>query len=64
RNFSTETKKQHCERNAYSGNGFYKNYEKFEKNWLQTVDPAQPVDENTVEHARKLVEKYAKYIED
>ena len=64
RSFKTETKKQYCERNIYAGNAFYKNYEKFEKNWLQTVDPMPPAEEETVECARKLAEKYSKYFKE
>ena len=62
RGYKTETRKQYCERNIYAGNSFYKNYEKFETNWLQTVTPAEPSEEDTVELAKKLVEKYEKYI--
>ena len=62
RNFSTTTKKQHCERNIYRGNQFYKNYAEFEKNWLSTADPEKPSEEDTLETASKLIEKYSKII--
>ncbi len=60
--FSTETKKQPYERNLYNGSKIYKNYEKFEKNWLSTVAPEEPSGEDTVEVARELIEKYKRYI--
>lgn len=60
--FSTTTKHQHCERNIYIGNKFYKNYEKFERNWLSTANPAPASNEDTVEKARLLIEKYKKAI--
>lgn len=64
RNFVTETRKQFEERNIYAGNKFYKNYEKFEKQWLSTVSPDEPSDGDTLEIARELVEKYKKSILD
>lgn len=60
--FSTTTRKQHCERNIYRGNSFYKNYAEFEKKWLSTANPDAPSDENTVELAASLLEKYRKAI--
>lgn len=61
--FSTTTKKQHCERNLYEGNSFYKTYAEFERKWLSSADPAEPTDGDTVEIARRLVEKYTSAIE-
>ncbi|MBQ2973013.1 MAG: alpha-N-acetylglucosaminidase C-terminal domain-containing protein [Clostridia bacterium] len=60
--FSTTTRKQHCERNIYRGNQFYKNYADFEKKWLSTVNPDAPSDGNTVETARHMIEKYKRAI--
>lgn len=60
--FSTTTKKQHCERNIYRGNKFYKSYAEFERKWLSTVNPDAPSEENTVETARKMLEKYKRAI--
>lgn len=60
--FSTTTRKQHCERNIYRGNSFYKNYAEFEKKWLSTANPEAPSEENTVELAAGLLEKYRKAI--
>ena len=62
RKFSTTTKKQHCERNIYNGSQFYKGYADFEKKWLSTTDPEPPTDGNTVEIARRLLEKYKRAI--
>lgn len=62
RKFSTTTRKQHCERNIYRGNQFYKSYAEFEKKWLSTVNPDEPSDGNTVEIARKMLEKYKRAI--
>lgn len=62
RNFSTTTRKQHCERNIYRGNNFYKSYADFEKKWLSTADPEPPTDGDTVSEARKLYKKYSKHI--
>lgn len=64
RKFSTTTKKQHCERNLYEGNSFYKNYAEFERKWLSTANPEAPTDGDTVEIARRLTEKYAKVIKE
>ncbi|MBR2730908.1 MAG: alpha-N-acetylglucosaminidase [Clostridia bacterium] len=63
RRFSTTTKKQHCERNIYNGNAFYKKYAEFERNWLRTADPAPPSEDDTLELARHLLEKYSSAIE-
>lgn len=60
--FSTTTRKQHCERNIYRGNQFYKSYAEFERKWLSTANPEPPTDGNTVEAARKLLEKYRRAI--
>lgn len=60
--FSTTTRKQHCERNIYRGNQFYKNYAEFERKWLSTANPEPPTDGNTVEIARGLLEKYRRAI--
>lgn len=60
--FSTTTKKQHCERNIYRGNQFYKNYADFEKKWLSTANPEPPTDASTVETARRMIEKYKRAI--
>lgn len=60
--FSSTTRKQHCERNIYRGNNFYKSYADFEKKWLSTADPEPPTDKNTLEEARKLYNKYTKHI--
>ncbi len=60
--FSTTTRKQHCERNLYKGNQFYKSYAEFEKNWLSTANPEPPTDGNTVETARRMLEKYRRAI--
>ncbi|MEE1010813.1 MAG: alpha-N-acetylglucosaminidase TIM-barrel domain-containing protein [Acutalibacteraceae bacterium] len=60
--YSTTTKKQHCERNLYRGNQFYKNYADFEKKWLSNADPEAPSNENTVETARRMLEKYKRAI--
>ncbi|MBQ6267670.1 MAG: alpha-N-acetylglucosaminidase C-terminal domain-containing protein [Clostridia bacterium] len=62
RRFSTTTKKQHCERNLYCGNAFYKKYAEFERNWLKTANPAPPSEEDTLEAARRLLEKYSAVI--
>ena len=62
RKFSTTTRKQHCERNIYRGNQFYKNYAEFERKWLSTANPDAPSNGNTVEIARKLLEKYKRAI--
>ncbi|MBE6772011.1 MAG: alpha-N-acetylglucosaminidase [Ruminococcaceae bacterium] len=62
RKFSTTTRKQHCERNIYRGNQFYKNYAEFERKWLSTANPDAPSEENTVETARNLLEKYRRAI--
>lgn len=62
RKFSTTTRKQHCERNIYRGNQFYKNYAEFERKWLSTANPDAPSEENTVETARNLLEKYKRAI--
>lgn len=62
RKFSTTTRKQHCERNIYRGNQFYKNYAEFERKWLSTANPDAPSEENTVETARRLLEKYKRAI--
>lgn len=62
RKFSTTTRKQHCERNIYRGNQFYKNYAEFERKWLSTANPDAPSEENTVETARRLLEKYRRAI--
>lgn len=62
RRFSTTTRKQHCERNLYAGNAFYKKYAEFERNWLKTADPAPPTEDDTVETARRLLEKYSRAI--
>ena len=56
--FSTTTKKQHCERNLYTGSDFYKRYAEFEKKWLSTANPEPPVEADTVDEARKLFNKY------
>lgn len=64
KHFKTETKKQHCERNEYLGSKFYRNFEKFDKSWLQNVSPEEPSGEDTVETARKLLEKYKRFIVD
>lgn len=58
RRFKTETRKQINERNEYAGSAIYKNYEKFEKNWLSTVNPPEPTDGDTAAMARELVDKY------
>ena len=60
--FSTTTRKQYCERNIYRGNQFYKNYAEFERKWLSTANPEPPTDGNTVEIARKLLEKYRRAV--
>lgn len=60
--FSTTTKKQHCERNLYRGNQFYKNYADFEKKWLSTANPEPPTNGNTVEMARAMLERYKRAI--
>lgn len=60
--FSTTTKKQHCERSIYRGNQFYKNYADFEKKWLSTANPEPPTDANTVETARRMIEKYKRAV--
>lgn len=62
RKFSTTTKKQHCERNLYTGNQFYKSYAEFEKKWLSTTNPDEPSGEDTVKLAKELLEKYGKAI--
>lgn len=62
--FSSTTRKQHCERNIYRGNNFYKSYADFEKKWLSTADPEPPTDKNTLEEARKLYNKYTKHIQE
>lgn len=59
--FSSVTKKQIDGRNVYRGSNFYKGFADFEKKWLSTADPAAPTDGNTIEIARDLIEKYAKY---
>lgn len=58
--FSTTTRKQHCERNLYRGNNFYKSYADFEKKWLSTANPEPPSEKDTLEEARKLYDKYLK----
>ncbi len=63
KHFRTETRKQINERNVYGGSKFYRNYEKFEKNWLSTVSPEAPTEADTVALARELTEKYGKQIE-
>ena len=60
--FSTTTRKQHCERNIYRGNQFYKSYAEFERKWLSTANPDAPSEENTVETARALLTKYKRAI--
>lgn len=60
--FSTTTRKQHCERNIYRGNQFYKYYADFERKWLSTANPEPPSDKNTVELARGFLEKYRRAI--
>lgn len=60
--FSTTTRKQHCERNIYRGNQFYKSYAEFERKWLSTANPDAPSEENTVETARALLAKYKRAI--
>ncbi len=60
--FSTVTKKQHCDRNIYLGNPFYKSYAEFERKWLSTVDPEKPSGLDTLETAKALAEKYEKNI--
>ena len=62
--FSTTTKKQHCERNIYRGNQFYKSYAEFEKKWLSTANPEKPTEDDTVAIAAKLIQRYAKKIEE
>lgn len=61
--FSTTTKKQHCERNIYRGNQFYKSYAEFERKWLSTANPEPPTDGDTLAIAKALIEKYGKAIE-
>ncbi len=56
--YSNATRKQPDGRNEYTGNYFYKNYEKFEKNWLSTANPDEPSNEDTVEKAKELAAKY------
>jgi len=60
--YSTTTRKQHCERNLYRGNQFYKNYADFEKKWLSTANPDAPSEEDTLELARKMLKKYKRAI--
>lgn len=60
--FSTTTRKQHCDRNTYTGNQFYKSYAEFERKWLSTANPEAPSNGNTVELARKMLEKYKRAI--
>lgn len=62
RKFSTTTRKQHCERNIYRGNQFYKNYAEFEKKWLSTANPDAPSDADTVEASRRMIEKYRRAV--
>ncbi len=58
----TTTKRRHGDREDYSGTPFYKNVEKFEKNWLSNYKPEAPSQEDTLEIARELIEKYAPLI--
>ena len=58
RRVSTVTRKQLYGRNEQRGNGFYKNLERFERNWIATCSPEEPSDENTLKVARELLNKY------
>ncbi len=60
--FSTVTKKQIDGRNIYRGNEFYKSCFEFERKWLSTANPEAPSDGDTVETARRLIEKYSKAV--
>lgn len=60
KHYVSETKKQFNGRNQYAGSKLYKNYEKFEKNWIQTVKAPEHVEGDTVEIARGIIEKYEK----
>lgn len=62
RKFSTTTKKQHCERNEFLGSVFYKNYAKFERSWLSSVNPDFCNGKDTLALARALAEKYERAI--
>ena len=55
---STKTKKQFFGRNDYRGNGFYKNLERFEKDWISTCRPPAPSDEDPIKLSKDLLKKY------
>ncbi len=58
RRVSTVTRKQPNGRNDYRGNGFYKNLERFERNWIATCHPEDPSEENKLTVAGELINKY------
>jgi len=62
RRLSTTTRKQVDGRNEFRGSGFYRNLERFERNWIATCRPEEPSGENTITVAKELMEKYRKAI--
>lgn len=62
RRVSTTTRKQVDGRNEFRGSGFYRNLERFERNWIATCRPEEPSGENTITVAKELIEKYRKAI--
>ena len=58
RRVSTVTRKQYYGRNDYRGKGFYKNLERFEKNWISTCRPEAPSQDNPLKLSAKLLDKY------
>ncbi len=55
---STNTEKRPEGRDLYQGNVIYKAFAKFEKNWLASYKPEEPSEENSLELAEKLLDKY------
>lgn len=52
------TKKQIAGRNEFRGNKVYKRYEKLENYWISHYKPSEPSDEDTIDVAKELVNKY------
>lgn len=59
---STVTRKQPLGRNEYRGNGFYRNLERFERNWIASCRPEKPSEEDALTVARELLEKYRRAV--
>ncbi len=60
----TTTKRKHNDREDYDGTPFYRSVAKFESNWLSHYKPEPPSEEDTLEVAKELIEKYTQMIID